>query len=79
MVTRIKDLVRNEGEITTIEKLDARGLIEYHEAKNFLNRGKVTTKYFDKMLGLITVGMVIWTAIGLWIYRDILDIFRGEE
>jgi hypothetical protein len=49
----IKDLVRNEGEITTIEKLDARGLIEYHEAKNFLNRGKVTTKYFAVIKGTI--------------------------
>lgn len=51
MVTRIKDLVRNEGEITTIEELDARGLIEYHEAKNFLNRGKISTKYFANIKG----------------------------
>jgi hypothetical protein len=47
----MKDLVRNEGEITTIEALDARGLIEYHEAKNFLSRGKVTTKYFADIQG----------------------------
>ncbi|MBE9594881.1 MAG: hypothetical protein IMF19_15535 [Proteobacteria bacterium] len=51
MVVRIKDLVRNEGDITTIEELDKKGLIEYTEAKNFLNRGKVTTKFFADIKG----------------------------
>jgi hypothetical protein len=51
MVTRIKDLVRNDGEITTIEELDKKGLIEYHEARNFLSRGKVMTKYFADIKG----------------------------
>lgn len=51
MVTRIKDLVRNDGEITTIEALDARGLIEYSEVENFLSRGKVMTKYFADIKG----------------------------
>lgn len=51
MVVRIKDLVCNEGEITTIEELDARGLIEYKEVKNFLNRGKSMTKYFADIKG----------------------------
>lgn len=51
MVVRIKDLVRNEGEITTIEALDARGLIEYHEVKNFWSGRKVTTKYFADIKG----------------------------
>lgn len=51
MVVRIKDLVRNEGEITTIDELGKKGLIEYKEVKNFLNRGKVTTKYFADIKG----------------------------
>lgn len=51
MVIRIKDLVRNDGEITTIAELDARGLIEYKEVKNFLCRGKTTTKYFADIKG----------------------------
>jgi hypothetical protein len=51
MVVKIKDLVRNEGEITTIEELDKEGLIEYPEVKNFLNRGKVMTKYFANIKG----------------------------
>lgn len=55
MVTRMKDLVRNDGEITTIEELDKRGLIEYHKAENFLSRGKIVTKYFANIKAL-TVG-----------------------
>lgn len=55
MVTRIKDLVRNDGETTTIEELDKRGLIEYTEVKNFLSRGKLMTKYFANIKAL-TVG-----------------------
>jgi hypothetical protein len=51
MVTRIKDLVRNEGEITTIEELDKKGLIEYREEENFLSRGKLMTKYFADIKG----------------------------
>jgi len=51
MVVRIKDLVRNDGEITTIAELDGKGLIEYREANNFLSRGKVTTKYFAEIKG----------------------------
>jgi hypothetical protein len=31
------------------------------------------------MLGLLTVGIVMWAAICLWCYKDILNIFRGEE
>ena len=51
MVVRMKDQVRNEGEITTIAALDKKGLIEYRKAKNFLNQGKITTKYFADIKG----------------------------
>lgn len=51
MVVRIKDLVRNEGEITTIEELDDHGVIEYREVKSFLSRGKTMTKYFADIKG----------------------------
>ena len=51
MVVRIKDRVRNDGEITTIADLDKRGMIEYKKVENFMCRGKVTTKYFADIKG----------------------------
>lgn len=35
MITKLTDLVRNEGEITTIEELDKRGLIKYRYSPVF--------------------------------------------
>jgi hypothetical protein len=49
MTTKLTDLVRNEGEITTIEELDARGLITYKEVKNFQTKRSVGTKYFAEI------------------------------
>ena len=37
-ITRMKDLVRHGDEITTIDKLDKRGLIEFKKATHFYNR-----------------------------------------
>ena len=51
MVVRIKDLVRNEGEITTIAELDEKGLIDFKEVKSFLSKGKTKTKYFADIKG----------------------------
>jgi len=49
MVVRMKDRVRNDGEITTIAQLDKEGKIEYTKVENFLSHGK--TKYFADIKG----------------------------
>lgn len=51
MVTKINDLIRYGGEITTLDKLDREGLIEYREAKNFFGGKKVRTAYFADIKG----------------------------
>lgn len=51
MVVKMKDPVRNEGEITTIDELDKRGLIDFKEVKNFWSGRKHTTKYFADIKG----------------------------
>ena len=53
MVVKMKDLVRNEGEVTTIDELDRRGLIEFREVKNFYSprAKKLVAKYFADIKG----------------------------
>lgn len=51
MVTKIKDPVRNGNEITTIETLDKKGLIEYREVKNFWSGKRMRTAYFADIKG----------------------------
>ena len=51
MVVKMKDPVRNEGEITTIDELDKRGLIDFKEVKNFWGGRKQSTKYFADIKG----------------------------
>ena len=53
MVVKLKDPVRHNGEITTIDELDRRGLIEFHKAENFYSprAKKLTTKYFADIKG----------------------------
>jgi len=53
MVVKMKDLVRNEGEVTTIDELDKRGLIYFREAKKFYSprAKKLVTKYFANIKG----------------------------
>ena len=36
--TRMKDPIRNEGEITTLDELDKRGMIEFRKVEHFYNR-----------------------------------------
>ena len=51
MVVRMKDPVRNEGEITTIDELGKRGFIDFKEVKNFWSGRKHSTKYFADVKG----------------------------
>ncbi len=51
MVVRMKDSVRHDGEITTIDDLDKRGLIDFKEVENFCTGRKLTTKYFADIKG----------------------------
>lgn len=51
MVTRMKDPVRNENKITTIDALDKRGLIEYHEVKSFWGGRRMRIAYFADIKG----------------------------
>ena len=51
MIVKMKDPVRNEGEITTIDELDKRGLIDFKEVKNFWGGRKHSMKYFADIKG----------------------------
>ena len=51
MVVRMKDPVRHEGEITTIDELDKRGLIDFKEEKNFHTGKKSIIAYFADIKG----------------------------
>ena len=51
MTVRMKDPVRHEGEITTIDELDKRGLIEFKEEKNFHTGRRSIIAYFADIKG----------------------------
>jgi hypothetical protein len=74
MTTKLTDLVRNEGKITTIAKLDDRGLITYREVKNFQTKRSVGTKYFAE-IGKTKEG---W-EIGKLAYLSRTKQIRGEK
>lgn len=47
--TRMKDLIRHEGEITTIDELDKKGMIEFKKVDHFYKRNG--TVYFADIKG----------------------------
>jgi len=51
MTVKMKDPVRHEGEVTTIDDLDKKGLIEFKEVKNFWTGRKIATKHFADIKG----------------------------
>ena len=51
MTVRMKDPVRHEGEITTIDELDKRGIIEFKEEKNFHTGRRAIIAYFADIKG----------------------------
>ena len=51
MTVRMKDPVRHEGEITTIDELDKKGLIEFKEEKNFHTERRSIIAYFADIKG----------------------------
>ena len=58
MVVKMKDPVRHEGEITTIDELDKRGLIEFKEVKNFHTGRKSIIAYFADIKGTEEGGQI---------------------
>lgn len=48
-ITRLKDIVRNDGEVITIDELDKRGMIEFKKVERFQNRKN--TAYFADIKG----------------------------
>lgn len=51
MIAKTKDLVRHENKITTIDALDKKRLIEYHEVKNLRGGRGIRVAYFADIKG----------------------------
>lgn len=49
LITRLKDPVCNDGEVTTIDELDKHGMIEFRKVEHFHKRKGVT--YFADIKG----------------------------